>query len=91
VGGRHVRRRGRRLRISREKPSPDSEDIAAVAAWGDIDLADELKAQRFDRDDETYATAEAALEAYVDAFAELYGGRDAVDALDSVGGALCNM
>lgn len=70
-----------------EKPSPDSEDIAAVAAWGDIDLADELKAQRFDLDDDTYATAEAALEAYVDAFAELYGGRDAVYALDSVGGA----
>jgi hypothetical protein len=70
-----------------EKPSPDSEEIAAIAAWGDVDLADDLKAQRFDLDDDTYATAEAALEAYIDAFAELYGGRDAVYALDSVGGA----
>ena len=32
-------------------------------------------------------TAEATLQAYIDAFAELYGGRDAVYALDSVGGA----
>jgi hypothetical protein len=70
-----------------EKPSPGTEDIAAIAAWGDIDLADDLKAQRPDLDADIYATAEAALDAYVDAFAELYGGRDAVYMIDSVGGA----
>jgi hypothetical protein len=69
------------------KPSPTIEDITAISAWGDIDLADDLKSERFDLDEDTYATAEAALGAYIDAFADLYGGRDAVYALDSVGGA----
>lgn len=68
-------------------PSPDAGDIAAVSAWGDVDLADALKGQRPDLDDETYDVAERALDAYVSQFAELYGGRDAVYALDSVGGA----
>ncbi|WP_158093621.1 hypothetical protein [Halorubrum sp. SD683] len=70
-----------------EKPSPNKDDLVAVSAWGDIDLADELKTRRPDLDADTYSTAETALEAYIDAFAELYGGRDAVYALDSVGGA----
>lgn len=70
-----------------EKPTPSIEDSVAISAWGDIDLADELKLQRPDLDESTYTTAEAALEAYIDAFADLYGGRDAVYALDSVGGA----
>ena len=69
------------------KPTPTIEDTVAVSAWGDIDLADELKLQRDNLDDDTYAVAEATLEAYIDAFADLYGGRDAVYALDSVGGA----
>lgn len=69
------------------KPSPTSEDIMAVAAWGDIDLADDLKLERPSLDADTYDVAEAALDAYVDAFADLYGGRDAVYVLDSVGGA----
>lgn len=70
-----------------EKPTPKIEDTAAISAWGDIDLADDLKLQRPDLDESTYATAETALEAYIEAFADLYGGRDAVYALDSVGGA----
>jgi hypothetical protein len=69
------------------KPAPLSEDIAAVAVWGDIDLDDELKLQRPDLDEETYDIAEEAYEAYIQAFADLYGGRDAVYMLDSVGGA----
>lgn len=69
-----------------EKPTPTIEDITAISVWGDIDLADDLKPERFDLDEGTYATAEAALTAYIDAFADLYGGRDAVYALDSVGG-----
>jgi len=69
------------------KPSPTAEDLMAVAAWGDVDLADGLKPDRPSLDAETYATAEATLDAYVDEFADLYGGRDAVYVLDSVGGA----
>jgi hypothetical protein len=69
------------------KPAPLPEDIAAVTAWGDIDLADDLKLQRPDLDEETYAIAEAVYDAYLDAFADLYGGRDAISMLDSVGGA----
>jgi hypothetical protein len=69
------------------KPAPQLEDITAIAAWGDIDLADELKAQRPSLDETTYETIEATYDAYIEAFAELYGGRDAVYMLDSVGGA----
>lgn len=69
-----------------EKPTPQTEDLVAISAWGDMDLADDLKAQRPSLDDETYAVAEAAYDAYIDAFADLYGGRDAVYMLDSVGG-----
>jgi uncharacterized coiled-coil protein SlyX len=69
------------------KPAPLSEDIAAVAVWGDIDLEDDLKLQRPDLDEETYDIAEEAYEAYIQAFADLYGGRDAIYMLDSVGGA----
>jgi hypothetical protein len=71
----------------RQKPTPTVEDLAALSVWGDIDLADDLKAQRPDLDASTYDIAERAYEAYVDAFADLYGGRDAVYMLDSVGGA----
>jgi len=70
-----------------DNPNTRPEDLRAVAAWGDIDLADDLKGQRGDLDPDVLATAEAALDAYIDEFAELYGGRDAVYALDSVGGA----
>ena len=70
-----------------KKPSPAIEDTAAISAWGDIDLEDDLKLQRPHLDAETYETAETAIEAYIDAFADLYGDRDAVYALDSVGGA----
>jgi hypothetical protein len=67
--------------------TPDPKDLRAVTAWGDIDLNDELKLQRGDLDEATRATAEATLEAYIQEFATLVGGRDAVYALDSVGGA----
>ena len=67
--------------------TPDPEDLRAVTAWGDIDLNDELKLQRGDLDEATRATAEATLDAYIQEFATLVGGRDAVYALDSVGGA----
>jgi len=69
------------------KPAPEAADIAAISAWGDVDLADGLKGQRPDLDAETYDVAETALDAYVSAFADLYGGRGAVYVLDSVGGA----
>lgn len=70
------------------KPSPDPEDIRAVAAFGDIDLADDLKHERGDLPDDVIETAEAALDAYVDEFADLYGDdRSRVYGVDSVGGA----
>ena len=69
------------------KPMPKAADIAAVSVWGDIDLADDLKSQRPDLDAATYEVAERTYDAYIDAFADLYGGRDAVYMLDSVGGA----
>jgi hypothetical protein len=68
-------------------PTPGYGDLRGVMAWGDIDLADELKPQRGDLDDDTIETIEATLSAYMDEFATLYGDRDAVWALDSVGGA----
>ena len=58
-----------------------------MPAWGDIDLADDIKPQRGDLDAETRALVERTLEAYIEEYATLYGARDAVYALDSVGGA----
>ena len=69
------------------KPTPKAADVAAVSVWGDIDLADDLKSQRPDLDAPTYEVAERTYDAYIDAFADLYDGRDAVYILDSVGGA----
>jgi len=69
------------------KPTPEYADIRAAPAWGDVDLADELKGDRGDLGAETRATVEDTLEAYIDEFADLYGDRSAVCALDSVGGA----
>jgi hypothetical protein len=70
-----------------QSPTPGYGDLRGVMAWGDIDLVDELKPQRGDLDDGTRETIEATLSAYMDEFATLYGDRDAVYALDSVGGA----
>lgn len=70
-----------------DRPTPGYGDLRGVMVWGDIDLADELKPQRGDLDEETQAVIEEALEAYIDEYARLYGTRDAVYALDSVGGS----
>ena len=70
-----------------EPPTPRYGDLRAVPAWGDIDLADDIKPQRGDLDAETRALVERTLEAYIEEYATLYGVRDAVYALDSVGGA----
>jgi putative DNA primase/helicase len=70
-----------------ERPTPDYADIRAAPAWGDVDLHDDLKGERGELDAETRATAEATLEAYIAEYADLYGDRSAVYALDSVGGA----
>lgn len=70
-----------------EKPTPNYADIRAAPAWGDVDLDDDLKGERGALDAETRATVEDTLEAYIDEFADLYGDRSAVYALDSVGGA----
>jgi len=70
-----------------DSPTPGYGDLRAVMAWGDIDLADELKPQRGDLDEDTREVIEETLAAYVEEYARLYGDRDAVFALDSVGGS----
>ncbi|ADB64003.1 phage/plasmid primase, P4 family (plasmid) [Haloterrigena turkmenica DSM 5511] len=71
-----------------ETPMPEWGDVVALPAWGDIDLADELKGERETLSAEKRETVERTLDAYIGEFAALYGGnRDAIMALDSVGGA----
>lgn len=70
-----------------EKPMPKYRDMEGVAMWGDIDLVDDLKPQRGDLDAETQAVVEQTLATYAEAYAILYGSRDAIFALDSVGGS----
>lgn len=70
-----------------EAPTPGYGDLRGVMVWGDIDLADDLKPQRGDLDEDTQQIIEATLEAYIEEYARLYGDRDAVFALDSVGGS----
>ena len=70
-----------------EAPTPGYGDLRGVMVWGDIDLADDLKPQRGDLDEDTQQVIEATLEAYIEEYARLYGDRDAVFALDSVGGS----
>jgi hypothetical protein len=74
-------------RGERDSATPPATATAAIAAWGDVDLRDELKPKRGVLDADTRETIETTLEAYIDEFADLYGDRDAVYALDSVGGA----
>lgn len=67
-------------------PLPGYEDLAGFGAFVDLDLNDDLKTQRGDLDTNTVSTMESVIEAYCDAFADLYGGHKLVYALDSVGG-----
>lgn len=69
-----------------DKPMPDYGDLKAYAPFADIDLADEVKQRRPDGDI-PQETVEEALRLYLDAFADLAGGKEHVYALDSVGGA----
>lgn len=70
-----------------EPPTPGYGDLRAVPAWGDIDLADDIKPQRGDLDSQARELVERTLDAYIEEYVTLYGTRDAVYALDSVGGA----
>ena len=67
-------------------PTPGYDTVHAYAPFADIDLADEIKHQRPAGEVPT-DRIEDALRRYVDAFADLAGGREHVFALDSVGGA----
>ncbi|UPV72963.1 hypothetical protein M0R89_10425 [Halorussus limi] len=69
-----------------ESPNPDYGDLRAYAPFADVDLADDVKHDRPDGEIPKDAI-EDALDRYIGAFAELAGDRDAVFALDSVGGA----
>ena len=68
------------------KPLPGYGDVLAYAPFADIDLADDVKTDR-PAGDVPVDDLEDALARYIDAFADLAGGRDHVFALDSVGGA----
>lgn len=67
------------------KATPDYGDLAGFAPFADIDLEDEYKERPLP--DDQQAIVERAIEAYIDEFGDLAGGRDSVFALDSVGGA----
>lgn len=80
--------RGERIWQDGSNPLPEYKDLRAVPVWADIDLADDVKSERESGlNPETKTTVEATLDAYLEEFATLIGGRDAVYALDSVGGA----
>jgi putative DNA primase/helicase len=68
-----------------ESPLPDYAEIVGQALFADVDVADEYKERPLPA--ELRDVVEAALEVYVDRFADLAGSRDHVLLLDSVGGA----
>jgi hypothetical protein len=70
-----------------DSPTPGYGDLRGVMVWGDIDLADDLKPKRDDLDEDTRQVIDTTLEAYIEEYARLYGNRDAIFALDSVGGS----
>ena len=72
--------------VGGSSPTPDYGEITAYAPFADIDLTDEVKERR-PAGDIPRERVEDALSRYIDAFAELAGGREHVFALDSVGGA----
>lgn len=67
-------------------PQPDYSDIQAYTPFSDIDLDDSVKYDRPEGNIPT-DTIEKGLDRWIGEFATLCGGRDAVFALDSVGGA----
>lgn len=68
-----------------EGPLPNYDEIVGQALIHDVDVADEYKDRPLPA--EVRGVVEAALEVYVDRFADLAGSRDHVLLLDSVGGA----
>jgi len=69
-----------------ETPTPNYDELVAYAPFADIDLDDDVKHDR-PAGDIPREQVEDALALYIDAFADLAGGREHVFALDSVGGA----
>jgi hypothetical protein len=70
-----------------KKPTPNAGDIRAISVWGDIDLADDVKQRRGSLSAQERSTIERALEEYAIEFSRIYGGRESIYMLDSVGGA----
>lgn len=72
------------------KPTPDWSETVAYGVWADLDLRDDLKAERGTGGDgwtdEHAATVADAYAAVVEEIAPLVGGPDGVFLLDSVGG-----
>jgi len=71
---------------SGSNPMPGYGDLAAIAPFADVDLLDDVKADRANGDI-PQEMIERALDGYIEGFADLCGGRGPVFALDSVGGA----
>jgi len=69
-----------------DTPTPGYGDLTAYAPFADIDLTGEVKQKR-PAGEIPQERIETALSEYIDAFADLAGGREHVFALDSVGGA----
>ena len=67
-----------------DKPTPGYGDLAAIAPFADVDLADEHKERPLPP--EKRETVERALAEYRDEFADLAGDPESVFVLDSVGG-----
>lgn len=74
------------IKWAESNPLPGYEDLAGFGVFVDLDLSDDLKAQRGALDADIVSNMEAVIEAYCDAVADLYGGHEHVYALDSVGG-----
>ncbi len=78
--------KSKRVWEAQSSPTPGYDALHAYAPFADVDLADDVKADRPAGDVPT-DRLEEALRRYIDAFADLAGGREHVYALDSVGGA----
>jgi hypothetical protein len=67
-----------------DPPTPEYDDLGAIALLGEIDLKDEHKERPLP--DEKQETVERAIGEFIEEFAQLAGGREHIFVLDSVGG-----
>jgi len=75
---------GRKEWAAGDPPTPEYDDLGAIALLGEIDLKDEHKERPLP--DEKQETVERAIGEFIEEFAQLAGGREHIFVLDSVGG-----